>query len=229
VFSSRSAGRGRRKQESLDSYLLGSVERLDTVRPLQSGECSFCINVRNVLILYISWTTGRSSSAMRSMRAQEHGIKLQFIRPGKPVRNVHIESVKGRLREECLYWHAFVSLGDARKRIEALRTDYGSVRPHSGLGNCRRINSGNSINRLPASPLTYEWCTRRSQVTTARLMVLISVHSDFVRGSNGGPAGGHGVAAVVNGAPTLRLGKPRLLARRTKADVGQERPYGQSV
>nr|WP_175765588.1 IS3 family transposase [Burkholderia ambifaria] len=66
--------------------------------------------------------------------AHEHGVKLQFIRPGKPVENAHIESFNGRLREECLNQHAFVSLDDARRRIEAWRTDYNSVRPHSALG-----------------------------------------------------------------------------------------------
>ena len=48
--------------------------------------------------------------------------------------NAHIESFNGRLREECLNQHAFVSLDDARIRIEAWRTDYNSVRPHSALG-----------------------------------------------------------------------------------------------
>jgi hypothetical protein len=45
--------------------------------------------------------------------------RLQFIRPGKPVENAHMESLYGRLREECLNQHAFASLHDARKRIEA--------------------------------------------------------------------------------------------------------------
>jgi putative transposase len=61
-------------------------------------------------------------------------VRLQFIRPGKPVENAHIESFNGRLREECLNQHAFASLDDALKRIEAWRTDYNSVRPHSDLG-----------------------------------------------------------------------------------------------
>jgi putative transposase len=66
--------------------------------------------------------------------AHEHGVSLQFIRPGKPVENAHIESFNGRLREECLNQHAFVSIDDARKRLEAWRIDYNSVRPHSALG-----------------------------------------------------------------------------------------------
>jgi putative transposase len=53
--------------------------------------------------------------------AHEHGVRLQFIRPGKPMENAHIEGFNGRLREECVNQHAFVSIDDARKRIEAWR------------------------------------------------------------------------------------------------------------
>jgi putative transposase len=63
-----------------------------------------------------------------------HGVRLQFIRPGRPVENAHIESFNGRLREEWLNQHAFISLDNARERIEAWRVDYNSVRPHSALG-----------------------------------------------------------------------------------------------
>src|ERR1700682_4794887 len=34
--------------------------------------------------------------------AYEHGVRLQFIEPGKPIQNAHIESFNARLREECL-------------------------------------------------------------------------------------------------------------------------------
>src|SRR5271156_147965 len=34
--------------------------------------------------------------------AYEHGVRLQFIEPGKPVQNAHIESFNARLRDECL-------------------------------------------------------------------------------------------------------------------------------
>ena len=66
--------------------------------------------------------------------AHQCGVKLQFIRPGKPIENAYIESFNGRLREECLNQHAFRSLQEARERIEIWRTDYNSVRPHSALG-----------------------------------------------------------------------------------------------
>ena len=34
--------------------------------------------------------------------AHQAGVKLNFIRPGKPVENSYIESFNGRLRDECL-------------------------------------------------------------------------------------------------------------------------------
>lgn len=39
--------------------------------------------------------------------ACRRGVRLQFIRPGKPVDNAHIESFNGRFREECLNQHIF--------------------------------------------------------------------------------------------------------------------------
>jgi putative transposase len=38
------------------------------------------------------------------------------------------------LRDECLNVHQFVSLDDARAKIEAWRRDYNEHRPHSALG-----------------------------------------------------------------------------------------------
>ncbi|WP_175815990.1 integrase core domain-containing protein [Burkholderia diffusa] len=98
--------------------------------------------------------------------AHEHGVKPQFIRPGKPVENAHIESFNGRLREECLNQHAFVSLDDVRRRIEAWRATTTRCVRIVRWGNWRRTNSGNCINRKPARPLTYERCTRRGKVTS---------------------------------------------------------------
>ena len=63
-----------------------------------------------------------------------HGIKLNFIRPGKPVENCYIESFNGRLRDECLNQSWFTSLFEARQQIESWRVDYNEVRPHSSLG-----------------------------------------------------------------------------------------------
>jgi len=62
------------------------------------------------------------------------GIEVDFIRPGKPVENAFIESLNGRLRDECLNSHWFDSLDDARRTIHDWRCDYNERRPHSALG-----------------------------------------------------------------------------------------------
>ena len=66
--------------------------------------------------------------------AHQHGVQLQFSRPGKPVDNTFIEAFNGRLRDECLNQHWFLSLADAQRTIERWRLGYNSARPHRGLG-----------------------------------------------------------------------------------------------
>jgi putative transposase len=56
--------------------------------------------------------------------AYAHDVKLDFIRPGKPVENAFIESFNGRLRDECLNGHVFDSVGEAQRILEAWRDDY---------------------------------------------------------------------------------------------------------
>ena len=67
--------------------------------------------------------------------AYERGVRLHFIDPGKPQQNGFIESFNGRLRDECLNEHWFLSLVDARRIVEDWRMDYNQNRPHSSLGN----------------------------------------------------------------------------------------------
>ena len=66
--------------------------------------------------------------------AYGRGVQLDFIRPGKPIENAFIESFNGRLRDECLNVHQFVSIADAQAKIEAWRRDYNQCRPHGSLG-----------------------------------------------------------------------------------------------
>ncbi len=67
--------------------------------------------------------------------AYEHGVTLDFSRPGKPTDNAFIESFNGSFRDECLNVHWFLSLDDAKEKIEAWRQDYNTFRPHSALNN----------------------------------------------------------------------------------------------
>ena len=67
--------------------------------------------------------------------AYRNGVRLSFIRPGKPNENAYVESFNGKFRDECLNEHWFISLAHARHVIEAWRIEYNTERPHSSLGN----------------------------------------------------------------------------------------------
>ena len=56
-----------------------------------------------------------------------------FHRTGQ-AQNAYVESFNGRLHDECLNEHWFMSFGQARETIETWRLDYNAVRPHSALG-----------------------------------------------------------------------------------------------
>jgi putative transposase len=81
---------------------------------------------------------GDSLSGFVSLGAQRDsagtGVRLRFIEPGKPVQNAFVESLNGKLRDECLNLHWFRSLKHARQEIERWRHHYNTVRPHSSLG-----------------------------------------------------------------------------------------------
>ena len=65
--------------------------------------------------------------------AYEHGVELDFSRPGTPTDNAKVESFNGRFRQECLNEHWFLSLDDARSKIADWRRYYNESRPHSAL------------------------------------------------------------------------------------------------
>ena len=61
-------------------------------------------------------------------------ITLDFSRPGKPTDNGFIEAFNSKLRAKFLNTHSFMSLADAREKLEHWRRDYDEVRPHSAIG-----------------------------------------------------------------------------------------------
>ena len=62
-----------------------------------------------------------------------HGIRWHYISPGKPQENGYIESLNGRLRDECLNMDVLGHLSEAREILEAWRNYYNCQRPHSSL------------------------------------------------------------------------------------------------
>ena len=87
--------------------------------------------------------------------ASEHEIRLDFIRPGRPVENCFIESFNGKLRAECLNLHHFASLADAQRIIEAWRIEYNTERPHKGLRQQTPLEYAASLTPRNADVLTH--------------------------------------------------------------------------
>jgi putative transposase len=71
--------------------------------------------------------------------AHQTGVKLDFIRPGKPVENSYIESFNGRLRDECLNIEVFLDLADAQSKIASLKLLFCS---------CHTTKEGALMNRM---------------------------------------------------------------------------------
>ena len=76
--------------------------------------------------------TELTSHAMLGWQA-ERGVAWHYIAPGKPMQNGFVESLIGRLRDECLNEHLFGSLPAARHTLELWRIDYNTQRPHTSL------------------------------------------------------------------------------------------------
>lgn len=60
-------------------------------------------------------------------------VVLDYSRPGTPTDNAHMESFNGSFRDECLNTNWFMSLDDAREKINRWKNDYNEFRPHSAL------------------------------------------------------------------------------------------------
>ena len=97
--------------------------------------------------------------------AEERGVRLSFIQPGKPVQNCYVESFNGRFRDECLNEHWFTSLDDARRVIGDWMRHYNDEREHGTLGMTPREyartramesmeNAKDAFPTLPTAPAT---------------------------------------------------------------------------
>ena len=115
-------------RESLDIHVDQSLAGKDVVRVL-----NMIVKGRRTPMTIKTDNGSEFISKVTDKWAHERGVELDFSRPGKPTDNAMVESFNGRLRQECLNEHWFMSLQDARTKLEPWRRFYNEARPHSAL------------------------------------------------------------------------------------------------
>ena len=66
--------------------------------------------------------------------AEQHGVTLEFIKPGKPMQNGFIERFNRSYREAVLDMYVFQNLEEVREQTETWLREYNEERPHEALG-----------------------------------------------------------------------------------------------
>jgi putative transposase len=66
--------------------------------------------------------------------AEQHGVTLEFIKPGKPMQNGFIERFNRSYREAVLDMFVFQTLNEVREQTETWLKEYNEERPHDSLG-----------------------------------------------------------------------------------------------
>lgn len=66
--------------------------------------------------------------------AQDHGMAIQYIQPGKPNQNAYIERFNRTFREEILDPYLFLRVDDLRQAAYWWMIEYNERRPHDSLG-----------------------------------------------------------------------------------------------
>ena len=65
--------------------------------------------------------------------AEDHGITLEFIKPGKPTQNYYIERFNRTYRDEILNMYVFRILSEVRELTDSWVTEYTEERPRDAL------------------------------------------------------------------------------------------------
>lgn len=66
-------------------------------------------------------------------RAYLNKVKLDLIRPGKPVEKCSIDSFNGKLRDVCMKKEVYLSIAVVREKLEQWRYDYNLLSRSSSL------------------------------------------------------------------------------------------------
>jgi len=86
--------------------------------------------------------------------AEQHGVTLEFIKPGKPMQNGFIERFNRSYREAVLDMFVFQSLEEVREQTETWLREYNEERPHDALGD---LTPREYLLTKNPEVSTYEW------------------------------------------------------------------------
>ena len=87
--------------------------------------------------------------------AEDHGVHLDFIKPGKPTQNSYVERFNRTYRDEILDLYLFSSLAQVRQLTNSWMKKYNEERPHDALGDLTPIEY--LVARKSAETLTNAW------------------------------------------------------------------------
>ena len=67
--------------------------------------------------------------------AEQHGVELECIQPGKPTRNSYVERFNRTFRDEILNFYVFNKLSEVRDIVDNWIMEYNEQKPHESLNN----------------------------------------------------------------------------------------------
>jgi putative transposase len=127
-------------RECLSTLVDSSIAGARVVRELDR-----LIDLRGQPALIISDNGTEFTSNTVLTWSHQRQLVWHYIAPGKPSQNAFVESFNGRLRDECLNEHLFISMAEARQLIELWRCDYNNARPHTSLGGLTPVEYASAL------------------------------------------------------------------------------------
>lgn len=87
--------------------------------------------------------------------AEEHGVILNFIQPGKPTQNSFVERFNRTYRTEILDFYVFRQLSEVRTITDQWLIQYNQERPHESIGDLTPVEYRQT--KIQSRTSNYQW------------------------------------------------------------------------